>query len=185
MISYLVDVVLLAALVFTSLRVGAMHRELRKLRGYQTQYVEVFGETSRAADNIGVAMREIGGEGKEVLRRLEAAIDRAGALARRLEGMARAGEPRTSATQSDEIGLYSRKPATGAVAVAETASSDFRADLRHDPRNEILKFDGDSRRLLERRTEAPQEPKFSPLQPDREIRLAPSVKTLRAAGGNG
>jgi hypothetical protein len=174
--SYLIDVVLLVALVLTSLRVGTMHRELRRLRGYQMQYVQVFGETSRAADNIGVAVRQIGGEGREVLQRLETAIDRAGALAKHLDGLARVAEPRTLAAQSDDIGPYSRRPATS-VATVEADSPELR--------NEILKFAGDSRRLLDRRTEVPPEPRFSPLQPDREIRLAPSVKTLRAAGGIG
>ena len=59
MMSYLVNAVLLLALLVTSLRVGAMYRELKRLRGYQSQYVEVFDETSRAANHIGDALRRI------------------------------------------------------------------------------------------------------------------------------
>lgn len=177
MISYLVDVVLLVALAATSLRVGAMHRELRRLRGYQTQYVQVFGETSRAADSIGDALRQIGGEGVEALRRLETAIARAGELSKRLEVMARAGGPKPQDVERDEIGVYSRKSSTA----AEFAPPPDKTERR----NEILKFAADSRQLLDRRVEGAPEPKFTPLQPEREIRLAPSVRTLRAAGGNG
>jgi hypothetical protein len=169
-ITYLVDVVLIAALAATALRVGAMHRELRRLRGYQTQYVQVFGETSRAADSIGDALRQIGGDGQGTLVRLESAIARAGELAGRLEAMARAAEPQRGAERVDDPGLYTRRP--GAAAQAQAA-----------PKNEILKFAGDSRRLPEPRAEALREPRFSPLLPEREIRLAPSVKELSMNGG--
>jgi hypothetical protein len=179
-ISYLVDIVLLVALAATAIRVGAMHRELRRLRTYQTQYVQVFGETSRAADNIGDALRQIGGEGSEALRRLETAIGKATDLAKKLENFARAAERRPAASEQDEIGIYSAKPP---VNVAAEASAPRPATPA--PRNEILKFASDSRRPADQRSEAAAEPKFTPLQPDREIRLAPSVRTLRAAGGNG
>ena len=130
MISYLVDVVLLAALALTSLRVAAMHRELRRLRGYQTQYVQVFGETSRAADSIGGSAPDRRG-GREALRRLESAIGRAGELSRRLEGMARAAEPRSSSPRSDEIGLYARDSvASGAPLATDPASCRPRSGMK-------------------------------------------------------
>ena len=92
---------LLVALAATSLRVGAMHRELRRLRGYQTQYVQVFGETSRAADSIGDALRQIGGEGREALQRLEAAIELEPAISPSAwKGMARAAEPKAQRNTS-------------------------------------------------------------------------------------
>ncbi len=173
MMTYIVDVVLLVALALTSLRVTVMHRELRRLRSYQTQYVQVFGETSRAADNIGAAVREIGGEGRTVLARLEAAIERAGAVSKRLEAMARAAEPRPSHA-SDDIGTYSRKPtvARGSGEPVSEAS-----------RNEILKFAGDSPRPRERRVDAAFEKELTLPRPGREVRFAPSVKTVRAVGG--
>jgi hypothetical protein len=160
MITYAVDVVLLAALVLTSLRVGAMHRELRRLRSYQTQYVQVFGETSRAADAIGGALRAIGTEGRTVLERLEAAIGRGAALSRRLEDMASAADPHGMAAAAPDL--------AGAGAP--------------DARNEILKFAADSRRLQERRPEPGADAGFSQLRPGREFRLAPGART---AGGNG
>ena len=77
MMSHVIDGVLLLALLLTSLRVGAMYRELKRLRGYQSQYVEVFGETSRAADHIGEAVRHSANEGRDVLERLEALMEEA------------------------------------------------------------------------------------------------------------
>lgn len=177
MTSYVIDGVLLLALLLTSLRVGAMYRELKRLRGYQDQYVEVFGQTSRAADHIGEAVRHLGKEGRDVLERLGAMIEEGRELTRRLEAVARSpGEPamRESAA-SEEVGTYSRRAPVG-VAASESDSVRFK--------NEILKFASDNRRLQDRRDEAVGGTTPA-LQPSREFRLAPSVKTVRAASGNG
>jgi hypothetical protein len=174
MMSYVIDGVLLLALLLTSLRVGVMYRELKRLRLYQSQYVEVFGETSRAADHIGEAVRHLGKEGRDLLERLGASIEDGRELVTRLEAAAR---PSIEAATSEEFGSYSRKGLVSAAALeAETAHF----------KNEILKFAGDNRRLQDRRAEAAggtSAPIHS--QPGREFRLAPSVKTVRAAGGNG
>jgi hypothetical protein len=176
MITYIVDGVLLLALALTSLRVGAMHRELRRLKGCKAEYLQVFDDTSRAVDNIDAAVRHIGHEGVEMLQRLEAAIGKAGALSKRLEDMARAAETSKRDAGSDDIGTYSRKVANAAVATSGDAPS----------RSEILRFAGDSRMLPERGHDAEGDAGFTPLlKPARTFRMAPSVKTLRAAGGNG
>lgn len=173
MMSYIVDIVLLAALVLTSLRVGSMHRELRRLRRYQTQYVELFGETNRAADNIGAALNRIGHEGRDVLERLETAIGRGSALSSRLEAMAKASVAKPRPALEDDPGTYSRR-----VERARPAANG------QGPRNEILKFTADSRSLEGRRDSDPDGGASS--QPGgRAIRMAPSVRTLGVAGGNG
>ena len=175
MISHIADAVLLLALVLTAIRVGTMHRELRRLRGYQAEYVEVFNQTTRAVDSIDSTVRHIGREGRDVLERLETAIAKARALSKRLEDMARAAdgkrsEPPPPVDAGDFIGKTAAGPEAGAAA----------------PRNEILRFAADSRPSQERRADAAGEARFSPShQPGRDFRMAPSVKTLRAAGGNG
>ena len=174
MMSYVIDGALLLALLLTSLRVGVMYRELKRLRLYQSQYVEVLGETSRAADHIGEAVRHLGKEGRDVLERLGASIEEGRELAKRLEVAAR---PSVDAAGSEEFGTYSRKGLV-AAASAEAETARFK--------NEILKFGGDNRRLQDRRDEAAGGTPASVYpQTGREFRLAPSVKTVRAAGGNG
>jgi len=172
--SYVIDGVLLLALLLTSLRVGVMYRELKRLRLYQSQYVEVFGETSRAADHIGEAVRHLGKEGRDLLERLGASIEDGRELAKRLEAAAR---PSSDTATSEEFGSYSRRGLVSA-ALSEGDSARFK--------NEILKFGSDNRRLPDRRDEAALGTSASVYpQPSREFRMAPSVKTVRAAGGNG
>ena len=140
MMSYVIDGVLLLALLLTSLRVGAMYRELKRLRGYQGQYVEVFGETSRAADHIGDAVRHLGKEGRDVLERLEALIEEARephAPARSRGASAERGRAHGESAQSDDVGTYSRR-VRWAPRCGEADSLRFK--------NEILKFAGDNRR---------------------------------------
>lgn len=52
MISYLVDAVLLVALAFTSMRVTRMHRELARLRSYQSEFSTIVHETAGAFDTV-------------------------------------------------------------------------------------------------------------------------------------
>jgi hypothetical protein len=174
MMSYVIDGVLLLALLLTSLRVGMMYRELKRLRLYQSQYLEVFGETSRAADHIGEAVRNLGKEGRDLVERLGASIEDGRELAKRLEAATR---PSSDAATSEEFGSYSRR---GLVSGGGTEADSLRF------KNEILKFGSDNRRLQDRRDEAAGgTPAPAYPQPSREFRLAPSVKTVRAAGGNG
>ena len=177
MISYLIDGVLLLALLLTSLRVGAMYRELKRLRGYQADYLEVIGNTSRAADHIGDAVRHLSREGRAILERLETRMEEARELTGQLEAATRS--PVESATRDalEDIGAYSRR------SIAGEGASDA------DPtrfKNEILKFGGENRRSVDRRDDATGEGTPSlQLPPGRKFRMAPSVKTVRAASGNG
>jgi hypothetical protein len=75
--SLLVDAILLVALVLTTLRVGAMYRELRRLRVHHDDYRRVFAETGAALESIERAVREINGEGRELLGALGERIDEA------------------------------------------------------------------------------------------------------------
>jgi hypothetical protein len=177
MISYLIDGVLLLALLLTSLRVGAMYRELKRLRGYQAEYLEVIGDTSRAADHIGDAVRHLSKEGRAILERLEARVEEARGLTAQLEAATRSPAESAIRDALEDIGTYSRRSAAGdAVADADTAKF----------KNEILKFGGENRRSQDRSDDATGEGTLSlQLQPSRKFRMAPSVKTLRAASGNG
>ena len=138
MMSYVVDGVLLLALLVTSLRVGAMYRELKRLRGYQSQYVEVFDETSRAADHVADAVHHLGNEGRDMLVRLETLVEEARELSVRLEAAAR---PWSEAAQAEEaVCVYSPKT-TRSTFGAEAETLRFK--------HEILNFAGDTRRIQE------------------------------------
>jgi predicted nucleic acid-binding Zn-ribbon protein len=173
MISYLIDGVLLLALLLTSLRVGVMYRELKRLRGYQAEYVEIFGNTSRAADHIGDAIRHLSREGRAILERLEARMEEARDLARQLEMATRAPVETAIRDALEDIGTYSRRANAGEAA-ADADAAKFK--------NEILKFGSENRRSQDRRDEA-ESPSLQ--LPGRKFRMAPSVKTLRTASGNG
>jgi hypothetical protein len=108
MTSYLVDGVLLLALVLTSIRVGTMHRELKRLRRYHGEYRQVFSETSQALGSVEGAIRTLNGEGRVVLEALGARIDEARSLAARLEAISRAAaQPTASAAEPDDVDTYS------------------------------------------------------------------------------
>jgi hypothetical protein len=81
--SSLVDAVLLVALVLTTLRVGAMYRELRRLRSHHEDYRRIFAETGAALHSVERAIGDLNGEGREVLAALNERI----AEARRLAGV--------------------------------------------------------------------------------------------------
>lgn len=174
MIPHITDAVLLLALVLTSIRVAAMHRELRRLRSYHAEYREVFGQTSQAVDSINAAVRHIGRESRDALPRLEAAIKKAKALSRRLEDMACAAEgKRMPAEATGDLGTDRQR-----VAVSEHQVA--------GPRNEILRFAADSRQPPQWRADSAGEAGIPPpRQSGRSLRLAPGTKTSRAAGGNG
>ena len=175
MISYIIDGVLLLALLLTSLRVGAMYRELKRLRGYQAEYLEVIGDTSRAADHIGDAVRHLSKEGRAILERLEVRREEARELTRLMQAAARAPTESAINAALEDIGTYSRRSAVAESAEAEVARF----------KNEILKFGGENRRSQDRRDDAMEEGSPSLQLPGRKFRMAPSVKTLRTASGNG
>lgn len=180
MIAHLFDAILFLALIVTSLRVGVVYRELKRLRSYQAQYVQVFGETSRAADGIGNAVRALGRDGVAVLARLEAAISAGEKLAGRLEALEARKPSDTPSAATDDLGLYSRRD-----AVRQPAEAGAQADLDANRfKSEMLKLALDTRRLEARRDGAGDAVAF-PVPPAREFRLAPSVRAKRAAGRGG
>lgn len=169
--SHLIDAILLLALILTSLRVGGMYRELRKLRGYQSQYIEIFEETGRAVDEIDAAVRSLNEEGREVLGRLGAGIEEARQLATRLEALARPAVRAPVTDRSDDIGTYSRRVAAAGTRTAAREAQSFK--------NEILNVGKDTRSF-----DAAGGGRSEKDAATREFRMAPSVATLRAAGGN-
>lgn len=77
MVSYLVDVILLAALLFTSVRVTKMHRELVRLRAHQGDFTLVLGKTADTVDNMVVMVREFSADGQQLVNVLGDKIDEA------------------------------------------------------------------------------------------------------------
>jgi hypothetical protein len=77
MVSYLVDLILLAALLFTSVRVTKMHRELVRLRAHQGDFTLVLGKTADTVDNMVVMVREFSADGQQLVNVLGDKIDEA------------------------------------------------------------------------------------------------------------
>lgn len=173
MANYVIDGVLLLALLLTSLRVGTMYRELKRLRTYQRQYVEIFDETSRAADGIGAAVRSLGAEGQRTLQLLEARIAEARGLVAALERPAAAERP---AAPSDDFGSYSPKSPMQRLERAFDVATFKNEILKITQDNRWRDFDGEGETA---------EPELQIQPPGRQLRMAPSVRTLRRAGGNG
>ena len=65
MASYLVDLILLAALLFTSIRVTRMHRELVHLRNSKGDFSSVLGKTTETVDDMVLMVREFSADGKQ------------------------------------------------------------------------------------------------------------------------
>lgn len=77
MVSYLVDLILLAALLFTSVRVTKMHRELVRLRAHQGDFTLVLGKTADTVDNMVVMVREFSADGQQLVNVLGDKIEEA------------------------------------------------------------------------------------------------------------
>ena len=85
MASYLVDLILLAALLFTSIRVTRMHRELVHLRTSQGDFSSVLGKTTETVDDMVLMVREFSADGKQLVNVLGGdALPSSFALAHRL-----------------------------------------------------------------------------------------------------
>ena len=93
MVSYLVDLILLAALLFTSVRVTKMHRELVRLRAHQGDFTLVLGKTADTVDNMVVMVREFSADGKQLVTVLGSKIEEARKAMMEVE--ARGGATRT------------------------------------------------------------------------------------------
>ncbi|BDA85950.1 hypothetical protein Sa4125_34920 [Aureimonas sp. SA4125] len=96
MTSYLIDFVLIAALVFTSWRVGKMVRELRRLRTEESSFHRSLTDADAAINRAAHAVVMLRSEGVATLTALQAAIDDARELAEMLDDSARVAETRLS-----------------------------------------------------------------------------------------
>ena len=88
----LVNAVLFAALVLTSVIVVAMYRKLKQLDAYHAEYKLVFDRTAEALGSAGEAVNSFKTEGRELLEALGARIEEARAVMTDLEALTRAAE---------------------------------------------------------------------------------------------
>lgn len=77
MASYLVDMILIAALAFTSFRVTKMHRELVRLRNDQGDFGFILGKTTETVDDMVLMVREFNADGKQLVNVLGDKIEEA------------------------------------------------------------------------------------------------------------
>jgi hypothetical protein len=77
MASYLVDLVLLIALLVTSIRVTRMHRELVHLRTSQGDFAFILGRTTKAIDDMVTMVHEFSADGKQLVNVLGSKIEEA------------------------------------------------------------------------------------------------------------
>jgi hypothetical protein len=96
MTSYLIDFVLISALVFTSWRVGMMVRELRKLRSEESSFHRSLQDADAAINRAAHAVVMLRSEGIATLEALQAAIDDARELTGMLDDSVRVAETRLS-----------------------------------------------------------------------------------------
>jgi hypothetical protein len=80
MTSYLVDAILLLALVVTTYRVTKMHRELKQLRIDQADFCSILGETAESFDAIVKSVSDLNHKGTELVRLLGVRIDEGRAI---------------------------------------------------------------------------------------------------------
>lgn len=77
MISYLIDGVLLVAVIAAGVGIALIYRQLKLLRLYHQQYERVFAETGYAVGAIDTAIRDINAHGAQILLSLGQRIDEA------------------------------------------------------------------------------------------------------------
>lgn len=77
MASYLVDLILLAALLVTTIRVTRMHRELVHLRASQGDFAFILGKTTETVDDMVLMVREFSADGKQLVNVLGSKIEEA------------------------------------------------------------------------------------------------------------
>jgi hypothetical protein len=100
MISYLVDAVVCVALFVTAVRVTKMHRELKRLRGYETEFTDMVVRTTDALDNISGTVHELNANGAQLVHLLGVKIDEARDMIGEIDRRRRAWAPR----QTEEAG---------------------------------------------------------------------------------
>jgi hypothetical protein len=77
MTSYLVEAVLLLALLATTVRVTQMHRDLKKLRSDQAEFCSILGEAASAFDTIVRTVNDLNCDGTRLIQLLGVKIDEA------------------------------------------------------------------------------------------------------------
>ena len=89
MTSFLIDAVLLVALVLTSVRVGRMYQELRRLRRLHDEYRSSLDQTGAMLTCVQETVRELKDQGGDVLNRLGTRVDEARGVLAELRLVAR------------------------------------------------------------------------------------------------
>ncbi len=105
--SYLVDAILLAALILSSYRMAIIHRDIKRFRRHQNGYERALSKTSEALVDVGRAIQAINVEGVATVNALSLRIDEGYALLAQLE--------KSSTRQEDQIqgkGLSEKAAAT-------------------------------------------------------------------------
>lgn len=77
MISYLIDLIILSALLFTSIRVTKVHRELRRLRDYHTEFCAAVEKTTESFDDMALLVHDLSANGPQLANMLGHKIDQA------------------------------------------------------------------------------------------------------------
>jgi len=77
MVYYLVDLILVLALLFTSIRVTQMRRQLVRLRAEQADFALVLSKTTEAVDDMALMMRDFSDDGKQLVTALGDKIEEA------------------------------------------------------------------------------------------------------------
>jgi hypothetical protein len=122
MASYLVDFILLAALLFTSIRVTKMHRELVRLRACQGDFGSVLGKTTETVDDMVLVVREFSAEGKQLVNVLGAKIEEARTLVMQIEAHGEASRgiaPAAANRADDDANELARRGSTALASLSQ------------------------------------------------------------------
>lgn len=134
MVSYLVDLVLLAALVVTALKCGRMMRELKAMKEAGSDFARALEDSDRSINRAAEAVVSLKHEVLDVLSKLQSSNGEAADLAERLEKLVKRADWHVAA-QSDvtEVGTgansvqHRSQPQAGERSVAFTQR--FQASL--------------------------------------------------------
>lgn len=134
MISYLIDGVLLVAVVAAGIGIALLYRQLRRLRTYHKQYQRVFTETGYAVGAIDNAVRDINAHGAQILLSLGQRIDEAhkliGEIDERMEAVADHFEAQREAASNV---VRFAEPRRGRPIVHDRMEEDDGRDDYHEP----------------------------------------------------
>jgi len=104
MTSYLVDAILLVALVLSSYRLAVIHRDIKRFRRHQNGYERALSKTSEALVDVGRAIQGINVEGVATVNALSLKIEEGYTLLAELEKSLARKEAHISALTLDEKG---------------------------------------------------------------------------------